>query len=296
LSPADQRPANLSRAAPSAADIGRAWRTAAALLADSQEPDGSFNLAAVASLPRGGPDDNLFSTATVLALASSTLSPDRLSRAGTYIRERRLEGGLWGWGTDGTLPPDSDDTAVCLGALVRIGVDLDVRREARLLRRFWRWGGPFRTWRGNGGWQARDRDDAVVNCNVLWALREIGARLKPAELRVVRRMVAAQDGPTRYYCSPASLAWAAARVDLATPQLNPPTGADLWERPLECALWSLAGRIPANEGAAALLAMREADGGWSSEPWVRGLVGAWQSRPVTIAFALAALRRAAPET
>lgn len=280
---------------PSAADLRGAVRAAAGSLAASQEADGSFALAPVDERPPGGPGDNLFSTATVLALASSLLPPERRARASAYICARRDERGLWAWGSDGALPPDSDDTACCLGALAIVGVALDNKREARVLRRFWRWGGPFKTWLGTGGWNARDRDDVIVNCNILWALRMLGVRWRGAELRKVGRMVAAQRGETRYYCSPASVAWAASRIGLAAPQLSLPGEAELRARPLECALWSIAGRIPAPEAAAWLVDAQEADGGWSPEPWIQDHVGAWQSRPVTTAFALAALTRAAPD-
>jgi len=264
------------------------------VLAECQEADGGFPLVPVASRPLGSAGDSLFSTATVLALAAPLLPAECVSRAAAYILERRDGRGLWAWAADGSLPADADDTALCLGALARIGAAVDGRRDARLLRKFWRWGGPFRTWLASGGWNRRDRDDPVVNCNVLWALRELGAPVRAAERRAAGRMVAAHRGPSRYYCSEASVAWAAARVGIATPRLRPPPGSALAGRPLECALWSLAAPAPPAEAAALLLEMRDADGGWRAEPWVQGVPGTWESRPVTIAFVLAALSRLAP--
>lgn len=267
---------------------------AAGVLAESQEADGGFPLVPVASRPPGSAGDSLFSTAMVLALAAPVLPAECVARAAAYILDRRDGRGLWAWAADGSLPPDADDTACCLGALARIGATVDGRRGARLLRKFWRWGGPFRTWLARGGWNARDRDDAVVNCNVLWALRELGAPARAAELRSVGRMVAAhRGGPTPYYCSEASVAWAAARVGIATPWLRPPPDPELAGRPLECALWSLAAPSPPAGAAARLLDMRDADGGWRAEPWVQGNPGAWESRPVTVAFVIAALSRLA---
>ena len=279
-------------AAPPVADLRRAVVEAAAVLAENQEPDGGFALVPVASQPEGSPGDNLFSTATVLAVAAPALPKECVARAADYILRRRGARGLWAWAADESLPPDADDTAICLGALARAGVAMDASEAARLLRKFWRWGGPFRTWLARGDWNKRDRDDAVVNCNVLWAFRELGVAVRAAELRSVRSMVIACREPTRYYCSEASVAWAAARVGIATPSLRPPPNDALAGRPLECALWSLAG-APGHDWAALLLDMREADGGWAAEPWVQGYVGAWESRPVTIAFAIAALSRLA---
>ena len=229
----------------------------------------------------------------VLALAAPVLPAESVARAAGFILSRRDRRGLWGWAPDGSLPPDSDDTACCLGALVRAGYVLDGAREARLLRRFWRWRGPFRTWLARGSWNARDRDDAVVNCNVLWALHALGAPVRPRERRSVERMVGGQRGPTRYYCSEASVAWAASRVGIATPALRPPPPESLVGHPLECALWLLAENRPEPARARLLLAMQEADGGWRAEPWLQGYVGRWESRAVTTAFAIAALSRLA---
>jgi hypothetical protein len=282
-----------SGAAPSALDLRGATAAAAGVLAESQEAGGGFPLVPVAARPPGSATDSLFSTATVLALAAPVLPAECVSRAAAYILGRRDGRGLWAWAADGSLPPDADDTACCLGALARIGAPVDGRRGARLLRKFWRWGGPFRTWLARGAWNARDRDDPVVNCNVLWALGELGAPVRGAERRSAERMVAAHRGPTRYYCSEASVAWAAARVGIATPRMRPPPDPALAGRPLECALWSLAAPAPPAGAAALLLDMREADGGWRAEPWVQDNLGAWESRPVTIAFVIAALSRLA---
>src|SRR5690349_7161980 len=106
-------------------------------------------------------------------------------------------------------------------------------------------------------------------------------------------MVAAQRGAPRYYCSEASVVWSAARVGISTPALCPPSQSEMAGRPLECALWSLAAPVPSAGSGAPLLEMREQDGGWKAEPWVWGLQGAWESRPVTIAFVIAALQRLA---
>jgi hypothetical protein len=268
----------------------------AAALAAMQEADGGFPLEPVASQPPGGPADNLFATATVLGVAAAFLPDDIVSRAAAYILRRRNRQGLWSWDADGVLPVDSDDTAICMGALVRAGVTMDAGKDARLLRSFWRWGGPFRTWRARGYWNRRDRDDAVVNCNVLWALTSLGAPLRPREVRAVGALVAAQRGPSRYYCSQASVAWAAARVGLDALSLRTPDEADLAGRPLECALWGLAGKVGSEAAAGLLLAIRRSDGGWTAEPWVRDHLGAWESRAVTTAFAVAALARLAGDS
>ena len=276
--------------AASEAAISRALRGAARLVIDSQEADGSFPLVPVQSRPLGTPGDNLFSTATVLALAPQVLPPERVSRAAAYLLERRGADRLWAWDVRRAVPADSDDTACCLAALAIVGGPLDPEQDARSLRTFWRWRGPFRTWAKAHGWNGRERDDAVVNCNVLWALRLLGANPRRAELRSVGRLVAAQQGATRYYCSPASVAWAAARAGIATPHLTAPAQEKLRGRALEIALWALAGSLPRATAAALLLDAQTADGGWAPEPWVQDHVGAWESRPVTAALAIAALR------
>jgi hypothetical protein len=138
-------------------DLRHAITSAAAVLAESQDADGGFPLVPIASLPLGSAGDSLFSTAMVLALAAPVLPAECVARAAAYILGRRDGRGLWAWAADGSLPPDADDTACCLGALARIGAAVDGRQGARLLRKFWRWGGPFRTWLAKGGWNARTR-------------------------------------------------------------------------------------------------------------------------------------------
>ncbi len=261
-------------------------------LEEAQEQDGSFALAGVPSSPPVTPADNLFSTAMVLGLLAGELHPQVVARAATYLLDRREADGLWKWAEGAPLPPDSDDTACCLGALARAGATLDRTAGVRQLRRFWRWGGPFRTWLARGAWGARDRDDAVVNCNVLWAIQQLGAAPKRAERAAVGRIVARTQGATRYYCSAAHVAWAAARAGIPAPHLSPPANAA--GRPLECALWLLAGRELGPGAGTLLLDAQEADGGWPAEPWVQDHSGAWESRPVTAAFAIAALSRIAP--
>lgn len=274
-----------------AADVRRSVAAGLRGLEEAQEPDGSFALATVPSRPPVTPADNLFSTAMVLGLVPGRLHPEVVARAATYLLDRREADGLWKWAEGAPIPSDSDDTACCLGALALAGAALDRTAGVRQLRRFWRWGGPFRTWLARGAWGSRDRDDPVVNCNVLWAIEQMGVAPKRAEQAAVARIVARATRGSRYYCSAASVAWAAARAGIPTPQLSPPANAAT--RPLECALWLLAGREPGPGAGALLLDTQEADGGWPSEPWVQDHSGAWESRPVTAAFAIAALSRIA---
>jgi hypothetical protein len=273
------------------AEIRRSVTAALRALEEAQEPDGSFPLTVVPSQPPVTPADNLFSTAMVLGLLPGELSPETVSRATAYLLGRREAQGPWAWVADGSLPPDADDTACCLGALAAVGAALDRAGGVRLLRRFWRLGGPFRTWLARGTWGSRDRDDPVVNCNVLWAIQQLGAAPRRAERAAVGRIVARARGATRYYCSAASVAWAAARVGIPTPRLLPPADALLAGRPLECALWLLASREPRPAAGKLLLDMQEADGSWPAEAWLHDHRGEWQSQPVTTAFAVAALSR-----
>jgi hypothetical protein len=277
---------------PSGTDLRHAIAAGASYLAAVQDSRGAFPLTPLQTNSIDSVTDELFASAVVVELAASVLPPASLSATVEYILDRRGSDGFWSWAPDASLPPDADDLACCLGVLAKVGVVLNGDLEARRLRAFWRWRGPFRTWLGSGFWNRRDRDDPVVNCNVLWALRQIGADVRRRERRVIERMVRSHSGPTRYYCHEASVAWAAARAGVAFPQRPPPT-SHLAGRPLETALWALADP-PSPGPAVALLEMQDDDGGWAAEPWVQGEGAAWESRAVTTAFALAALERLAP--
>ena len=273
------------------AGIREALGGALHFLHDSQAADGSFALESVPSRVPLTRADNLFSTAMVLGLLPALLRPETRARASEYLLQRRDAEGHWSWLPDGSLPPDADDTACCLGALAGVDAALDRAEGVRTLRRFRRWWGPFRTWMAGGAWGARDRDDAVVNCNVLWAIERLGGRPTGGERAAVQRLVARTPEAPRYYCSTGSLAWAAARAGIATPALRRPAASELAGRPLECALWSLACADDWPEGAELLLGLQASDGGFAAEPWVRDHSGAWQGGAVSTAFAAAALAR-----
>jgi hypothetical protein len=273
---------------PSATEVRRAIAAGASYLAAVQDGRGAFPIAPLPANRAETVTDDLFASATVAELAAAVLPRECLSSTAEYILRRRRSDGYWSWSPDGSLPPDADDLACCLGAQVTLGVELDAAAEARRLREFWRWRGPFRTWLGKGYWNSRDRDDPVVNCNVLWALGRIGVDARDRERRVIERMVGSHRGPSRYYCHEASVAWAAARAGVRFPG-QCPEGSKLTGRPLETALWALAGSLDIGVAAACLLGLRDADGGWPAEPWVQGDGGTWESRPVTTAFAIAAL-------
>lgn len=285
--PVTERPAR----SPSPADLRASMQAAAKRLAEMQRAEGDFELTASSTKPPESATDNLFATATVISVAGRFLPDTCVTRAARYIMERREPNGLWAWAPDGAIPADADDTAICLGALACAGVALDGQRDARLLRKFWRWGGPFQTWLAKGGWSERSRDDPVVNCNVLWALRMLGVRIRSRETNAVRRMLARHSGATRYYCSAGSVAWAAARVGVEAPSLAPPDGAALDGRPLECALWTLALPTPPAAAAGLLMDMNDPPRGGALEAWIMDHKGAWHSEAVTTAFGVAALAR-----
>ena len=122
-----------------------------------------------------------------------------------------------------------------------------------MLRSYWRAdGGPFRTWKAPGIWSMPERDDPVVNCNILFALRLLTVPATAAEEAAVRELLQRTKGRSRYYCSPATIAHAARRAGLEQNALPPlaiacPQTNDL----VGCAQWLCAMPEPRYAGRAA---------------------------------------------
>jgi hypothetical protein len=171
-----------------------------------------------------------------------------------------------------------------------------LREEPNCCVRFWRAdGGPFETWRNQGTWSARERDDPVVNCNILIALRLLGAPPTEEERAGVARFVGQKVHGSRYYCSPYTIAHAAFRAGLDRAALPPiavarPRANDL----IGYLQWLCS--IPERDETllAPVLAAQHPEGFWPIAPWVTGEGDPkwyWGSPALTTAIAIEALAR-----
>lgn len=260
-----------------------------------QQPDGSFPLQKWSSRMAPQACHALFGTACVLLAAGRLLPAASADRAVAYVRRQRGNNGFWNFDPAEGIPDDSDDTACALAVLARHGaLERDPALEIALLRGFWRSdGGPFATWRcDEQPWTLRDRDDAVVNCNVALALQELGAKLSDDEENAIRARIRLDSDGSRYYCSPATILYAAARVGM---QSAVPVQACAKPRD---GLISIAQWITAHDGQRhsellkQLLGAQGRDGSWPREPWFQA-VGAskprWGSPAVSTALCVQAI-------
>ncbi len=240
--------------------------------------------------------DPLFATAYILMSAGRWLPRTAVDRAVAYLERRRDADGLWTYGQLGgePLPPDSDCTACALAAMALAGVSLDADAEAGRLRRFWR---PdlrrFRTWDVGGAWSIPERDDPVVNANIVAALAALKRPATAAEQAGVAAYLAACAQGSRYYCAPATIAHAAHRAGLDPTGLAPrvrarPGRGDL----IGTIQWLCAGHAGDPEATRRVLAAQRPDGSWPALAWVRAVglpTSYWGSAAVTTALAIEAL-------
>ncbi len=267
-----------------------------------QAADGSFPLQRRLQVPwwrqgaRWQPCGPLFSTAYVLLSAGRLLPAESRDAALAYIRRARRGDGLWDYDPALGIPPDSDCTACALAAQALLDPTGADPGGPALLRSFWRApDGPFRSWPDNGMWALPERDDAVVNCNVLHALRLLGATPSAAEVAAALRLLAASGEGSRYYCAPSTLAHAARRAGFAWEDLpaglrRPPEAGDAADVAQHLA--AQPDQDPRLVGA--LLALQRPDGSWPVAPWVRAVgepTPLWGSAAVSTALALEALAR-----
>jgi Prenyltransferase and squalene oxidase repeat len=267
-----------------------------AALARMQAADGSFPLFTGAELTQWVPCGPLFSTAYIMLGAGGLLPSDNIARAVGFIRGQRRADGLWEYDPAIRIPPDADSTACSLAALALHGDGSDLPGGADLLRSYWRADeGPFRTWKAAGIWSLPERDDAVVNCNVLLALRLLGSSATTAEEAAVRELLNRSNGHSRYYCAPATIAHAAHRAGwkqngLPSSAMASPKTSDL----IGCVQWLCA--MPKSDAAliAGVLCAQRADGSWPLWPWVTGAGNPkpfWGCPAITTALAVEALCR-----
>jgi hypothetical protein len=266
-----------------------------AALVRMQLPDGSFALFTGSRSTGWRPCGRLFSTAYVMLTAGRLLPHGNIARAVQFIRTQRRPDGLWEYDPALRIPPDSDSTACALAALALHGDPVDVADGADLLHSYWRPdGGPFRSWKAAGMWSLPERDDAVVNCNILFALRLLGSPATPRESAAVRQLLQRSTG-SRYYCASATIAHAARRAGLEWQAL--PAAATARPHPkdlLGAAQWLCGTPEPDAELVAALLAAQHPGGYWPLWPWVMAQEipqPFWGSAAITTALAVEALDR-----
>jgi hypothetical protein len=273
--------------------ITRAISSGIAALARMQADDGSFPFFTRLETTAWKPCGRLFSTAYIMLGAGKMLPRDSIARAVSFIASQRRPDRLWEYDPHINVPPEADSTACALAALKLHSELPDPDAEARLLRTFWRAdAGRFRTWNVPGPWSLPERDDPVVNCNVLYALKLLGSPATAEETLAVCRFLN-KCGPARYYCAPSTVAHAARRAGLGNDELPPFATAQPAETALiGCVQW-LCGTGTANSRIIdAVLAAQQADGSWPIRPWVTGAGRPrpfWGSRALTTALAVEAL-------
>jgi hypothetical protein len=240
--------------------------------------------------------DPTFATSYILMGAGRWLPSQSISRAGEFLLTKRDSQGMWAWGElfGEHLPPDADSTACALAALALNRFPLDRAAEVERLRRFWC---PdlqrFRTWIAEGPFSIPERDDPVVNANVLFALNALGHPPTPAERAGVSQYLATCLAESRYYCAPATIAHAAHRAGLdpqCLPRMAtvPPGRNDL----IGTIQWLCAGHIGDRTATDRVLAAQQADGSWPPLAWITAVgtpVPHWGSSAATTALAIEAL-------
>lgn len=283
--------------ASTAARAAAARDRALAALASQQGPQGDFPFFV---LRPGGesPAHGLFSTVTVLLAVGPRLPLRCRERALDFVLACRRADGMWHYDPSLPIPADADDTACALAALARLRPSSCRPADAALLRSYWRPdGGPFRTWHsGEPMWRTRERDDAVVNANVLLALDALGAEPLAAERLAVAELVRQSVPRTRYYGSPWTVAYAALRAGV--PADSVPAAQrqkpDRTHGSLALAQWLCAWEGRDAEAWSMLMDAQQADGSWPAEPWCTDNEQDWGCSAIVTALCAQALCLAAP--
>jgi len=268
-----------------------------------QEGDGDFPLFKWSARGRPTKAHSLFSTACILLSVGRLLPKDNLSRACAFLSSARRSDGTWVFDSNLGIPSDSDDTACALAALAMFDPDAVSATDSTILRSFWRTPeGPFQTWQaGNSKWNGPERDDAVVNGNVLLALKELGAPPSSVETGAALKLIRTSREGSRYYCSPISVSYTAVRAGFALEALPP----ELTARPamkrdfLPAAQWLTMSNGSDSSAVKYLLSMQENGGCWPAEAWITGVMKPklfWGGNAVSTAFCLEAINAALGST
>lgn len=274
--------------------IRSAARSGVEALEAMQGKDGSFELV---MWVRGGEQvlsHHLFASAWVLISAGRHLSQETVQRAAGAVQTARSQNGTWNFDPSRGIPNDADSTSCALLALASSGRPPG-EPECSLLRSQWRQERQrFATWFSDDErWRGADRDDPVVNLNILAALQQHASPASDVERSGVARYLATVPPTSRYYCDPMTIPYAAHRVgvplDLGRHRA--------WGRPggrsttTSIAHWITINDTTDESLVATLLSRQLADGSWPAEPWFTGVNEPyWGSRAVTTAFCVEALR------
>ena len=267
-----------------------------AALGRMQSKDGSFSLFYRKGNSKWTECSPVFSTAYIMIGSGQLLSWTKIHRALDFILKSRRKDRLWEYDSAIGVPPDSDCTACALAAMTYGNhINLDKESEADLLKSFWRNnGGPFYTWRGEGIWSKRDRDDPVVNCNILYALDCLGYPASDRDVKTIEEFISNCQSGSRYYHSPSTIAHAAARAGINTASLpevstNKPPVSKL----LACIQWICGTGLYDENIVQQILDSQNKEGVWPIRPWVTGTGNPkpmWGSPAVTTSLAIEALR------
>lgn len=236
---------------------------------------------------------------------------ETLRRAGAHLRAQRNPDGSWSY--EGRLtrrvPPDLDDTACAVAALLVLGERPDLSFYRLLWEQEATPGGPYYTWVGvNGGAHLLARQvDALVNTNLLFCAALLGQPL-PGALAYILDITkqGLLDASSVYTFTPHLLVYVLARAyaDGPLPELEPALRAglallgDTDGVPFHTAcranaLLALGAWPAANRALEALLASQGPDGAWPIAAAYSGYPPHHDGSPaLTTAIALDALGRA----
>jgi hypothetical protein len=156
-----------------------------------------------------------------------------LAAARACLRAERNGDGSWSYEGRDTrrVPPDLDDTACAVAALVAPGERPGLSFYQLLWENEASPGGPYYTWVGvNGGSHLLARQvDALVNANIVLAAALAGRRLPGAATYLIDITKSDLDGASDYCLTPHLLVYALARAcaDGPAPELLPAVRAGL---------------------------------------------------------------------
>ncbi|OOZ79714.1 hypothetical protein BOW50_03550 [Solemya velum gill symbiont] len=280
------RPAQLKR-------ITLAIQSGVEALQRSQLPNGAFPFSQRQSDGSWQACNPIFSTVTVLLCIGKLLPGSDVQRAIDYVVTCRESDGLWDYDPGMDIPADSDTVACALAALSNYAPDLIEQSDSDLLLSVLRPDGVFLTWYSDEDrWQLQARDDAVVNCNVIYALSMMGCHVTDHTIEAIAKLIQRSTTGSRYYTQRCMLAYVAVRAgfDLTEIPEELTTQAMFEDSPLSVAQSICAGIPPNEEAIPILLDTQCADGLWPAQPWCTGEgLEPWGSNAVTTAFCLEAL-------